>query len=72
MRVPFMRNFRDLHQGMGGVASISNFFSADSVGPSLARQIKTIRNSDVISDFLSRNEGADKTAGAQAGLGICF
>ena len=33
------------------MAGISYFFSADSVGPSLARQIKTIRNSDVISDF---------------------
>ena len=38
------------------------------MGPSLARQIKTIRNSDVISDFFSRNEGVDKTAGVHAGL----
>ena len=66
-----MRNFRDFHQGMGGGGGHLSFFSADSVGPSLARQIKTIRNSDVISDFFSRNEGVDKTAGAQAGLGIC-
>ena len=46
-----MRNFRDFHQGMGGGGGHLSFFSADSVGPSLARQIKTIRNSDVISDF---------------------
>ena len=72
MRVPFMCNFRDFHQGKVGGGEHLSLFSADSVGPSLARQIKTIRNSDVISDFLSRNEGADKTAGAQAGLGICF
>ena len=46
-----MRNFRDFHHGMGGGGGHLSFFSADSVGPSLARQVKTIRNSDVISDF---------------------
>ena len=60
MRVRFIGNFRDFHQGMGGGGEHLSLFSADSVGPSLSRQIKTIRNSDVISDFLSRNEGADK------------
>ena len=65
-----MRNFRDFHQGMGG--GHLSFFSADSVGPSLARQIKTVRNSDVFSDFFLEMEAPiGKTAGAQAGLGIC-
>ena len=68
-----MCNFRDSRQGVG--ASSLSFLSADSAGPGLARQIQTVWNSDGITDFfsytLSRNKGADKTGGAQAGLGIC-
>ena len=39
---------------------------------SLARQIITVRNSDVFSDFfLEMKAPIDKTAGVHAGLGIC-
>ena len=54
-----------------GVAGISHFFSEDSVGPSLARQIKLLETLTLYLIFFSRNENVDKTAGAQAGLGIC-
>ena len=56
---------------MGGGGEHLSFFFCRQCGPKSGPTDQNVRNSDVISDFLSRNEGADKTAGAQAGLDIC-
>ena len=54
---------RDFRQGMIGGHRLCHFLSADSAGQGLALTVFLIT--------LSRNKGADKTGGAQAGLGIC-
>ena len=58
----------DFRQGIGGGHRLCHFLSADSVGQGLTRLFETLT---VFLITLSRNKGADKTGGAQAGLGIC-
>ena len=69
-----MRNSWDFCQGVWGASSLS-FLSADSAGPGLDDRSKLFETLTVSLIFfsytLSRNKGAEKTASAQAGLGIC-
>ena len=75
-RVPLMCNSRDFRQGMGG-GIVSVIFVCRQCGP---RSGPTDPNCLKLWQYfwyfffaytLSRNKGADKTGGAQAGLGIC-
>ena len=67
-----MCNSRDFRQGNGWGHPLCHFLSADTAGPGLALHIQPVCNSDGIYLFIFYiNKGADKTGGAQAGLGIC-
>ena len=57
---------------MGDILSVI-FLSADrmSVGPGLVEKSKLSETLTVFLIFFHINKGADKTGGAQAGLGFC-
>ena len=62
---------RDFRQGMsGGIVSVIFCLQTvrAKVGHDRSKRFKTLT---VFLFTLSRNKGADKTGGAQAGLGIC-